>query len=170
MGFMVDERRIEVNPDKVKAVLDMTSPRSVKEVQKLTGCLVALGRFLSSAGDKCHYFFDTIKKKANKFEWTESAEQAFVKLKEHLHTLPKLVSPQDREVLYLYVSVSQYALSAVLLVERDGVQLPVYFVSHILQKAELRYATIEKFGLALFVASQKLRPYFLSHKVVIYTD
>ena len=62
LGFLIDERGIEANPDKVQAVIDMTSPRTVKDVQRLTRCLAALGRFLSRAGDKCHYFFSTIKK------------------------------------------------------------------------------------------------------------
>ncbi|XP_056688105.1 uncharacterized protein [Spinacia oleracea] len=52
----------------------------------------------------------------------------------------------------------------------EGVQLPVYFVSHVLQNAELRYPPIEKFALALFMASKKPRPYFLAHKLVVYTD
>ena len=46
LGFLVDERGIEANPDKIQAIQDMKSPRSVKEVQKLTGCVAALGRFL----------------------------------------------------------------------------------------------------------------------------
>ncbi|XP_056697840.1 uncharacterized protein [Spinacia oleracea] len=168
LGFLIDERGIEANLDKVQAVIDMTSPKSVKEVQRLTGCLAALGRFLSTAGDKCHYFFGTIKKKS-KFEWTESAETAFVRLKEHLHTLPRLVSPLQGETLYVYLAISEWSLSAVLLTEREGVQLPVYFVSHVLQNAELRYSPIEKFALALFMASKKLRPYLLAHKLVVYT-
>lgn len=61
-------------------MLDMSTPRSVKEVQKLMGCLADLGRFLSKAGDKCQYFFDAIKKK-KKFEWTEEAKATFVRLK-----------------------------------------------------------------------------------------
>ncbi|XP_056682828.1 uncharacterized protein [Spinacia oleracea] len=69
LGFLIDERGIEANPDKVQAVIDMTSPRTVKDVQRLTGCLAALGRFLSRAGDKCHYFFSTINK-GTQFEWT----------------------------------------------------------------------------------------------------
>ncbi len=60
LGFLVDERGIEANPDKIQAILNMSSQNSVKEVQRLTGCLAALGRFLSKSGDKCHSFFQTI--------------------------------------------------------------------------------------------------------------
>ena len=51
LGFMINERGIEANPDKVQAVLDMSSPTTVKEVQRLSGCLAVLGRLLSKAGD-----------------------------------------------------------------------------------------------------------------------
>ena len=47
LGFMVLQRGIKANPEKVKAILDMTSPRSVKEVQRLTGCIATLNRGLS---------------------------------------------------------------------------------------------------------------------------
>ena len=57
LGFLIDQRGIEANPEKIQAVIDMKSPRSVKEAQKLTGCLDALGRFLSWSGYKCLYFF-----------------------------------------------------------------------------------------------------------------
>ena len=53
LGFMVSQRGIEANLEKVKAILDMTSPRSVKEVKKLTGRIAALNRFVSRATDKC---------------------------------------------------------------------------------------------------------------------
>ena len=36
LGFMVSQRGIEANPKKVQAIIDMASPRTVKEVQKLT--------------------------------------------------------------------------------------------------------------------------------------
>lgn len=50
LGFLIDERGIEANPEKVQAVINMGSPTCVKEVKKLTGCLAALGRFLSRSG------------------------------------------------------------------------------------------------------------------------
>ena len=61
LGFMVSQQGIEANPKKVKAILDMTSPRSVKEVQRLTGRIAALYRFVFKAIDKCLPFFKTLK-------------------------------------------------------------------------------------------------------------
>ena len=61
LGFLVDERGIEANPDKIQAIQNMKSPRSVKEVQKLTGCIATLGRFLSKSADRCSPFFKTLK-------------------------------------------------------------------------------------------------------------
>ena len=61
LGFMVSQKGIEANPEKVQAIINMASPRTVKEVQKLTGRIVALNRFVSRATDKCLPFFKTLK-------------------------------------------------------------------------------------------------------------
>ena len=68
LGFMVSQRGIEANSKKVKAILDMTSLRSVKEVQRLMGRVAALNRFISRATDKCLPFFKTLKQA---FQWME---------------------------------------------------------------------------------------------------
>ena len=52
LGFMVSQRGIEANPDKIQAILDMGSPRRGKEVQKFTGCIAALNMFVSRSTDK----------------------------------------------------------------------------------------------------------------------
>ena len=74
LGFMVSQRRIEVNPKKVQAILNMTSPKTIKEVQKLTGRIAALNRFVSRATDKRLPFFKTLKQA---FSWTDECEVAF---------------------------------------------------------------------------------------------
>ena len=66
--FMVSQRGIKVNPDKIRAIIETTPPRNVKEVQSLNDKVVAaLNRFVSRATDKCLPFFRTLKKS---FEWT----------------------------------------------------------------------------------------------------
>ena len=62
LGFIVNHRGIEANPDKIKALLDMPSPTGIKEVQRLTGRIAALSRFVSRASDKCQPFFQVLKK------------------------------------------------------------------------------------------------------------
>ena len=81
LGFIVNNRGIEANPDKIKAVLDMPSPSSIKGVQCLTGRIAALSRFVSKASDKCQPSFQ-IPKKA--FQWDARCEEAFVALKTYL--------------------------------------------------------------------------------------
>ena len=62
LGFIVSQRGIEANPDKIQAIMEMTPPRNVKEVQSLNGKVATLNRFVSRATDKCLPFFRTLKK------------------------------------------------------------------------------------------------------------
>jgi hypothetical protein len=89
LGFMVSQRGIEANPDKIKAILDMSPPKTVKEVQSLTGKVAALNRFVSRSTDKCLPFFRTLRKA---FQWTEECQKAFEELKAYLSS-PPLLSP-----------------------------------------------------------------------------
>ena len=68
LGFMVSQRGIEVNPEKVRAILKLERPRIVKVVQSLNRKVAALNRFVSKATDKCLPFFRVLKKS---FEWTD---------------------------------------------------------------------------------------------------
>ena len=75
LGYLVTKRGIEANPDQIRSVLNIASPRCVKDVQKLTRRLAALSRFISKYSEKSRLFFDTLKK-ANNFEWTKECEDA----------------------------------------------------------------------------------------------
>jgi hypothetical protein len=63
LGFMLTNRGIEVNPDKCSAVLNMQSPKTVKEVQQLTGRIAALTHFLSASARRCLPFFKMLRNK-----------------------------------------------------------------------------------------------------------
>ena len=136
LGFMVSQRGIEVNPEKVRAILELEPPRTVKAVQSLNGKVVALNRFVSKATDKCLPFFRVLRKY---FEWTDECQKAFEDLKKYLSSPPLLSPSMLGEELYLYIAVSQAAVSAALVRDEGGSQRPDYFISKAFQGAEERY-------------------------------
>jgi len=167
LGFIVSQKGIETNPEKVRAILDMTSPKTIKEVQKLTGRIAALNRFVSKTMDKCLPFFKTLKQA---FTWTDECEAAFQELKRYLSNPPLLNPSKEGENLYLYLAVSATIVNTALIREEDRKQFIVYYVSQAFQGAEVKYPRIEKIVFALIVASRKLRPYFQVNPILIMTD
>ena len=167
LGFIINNRGIEANPDKIKAVLDMPSPSSIKEVQRLTGRIAVVSRFVSRASDKCRPFFQVLK---TAFQWDTKCEEAFSALKAYLSSPPILVSPIEGELLTLYIAVSNFSTSDVLVKDKDQVQHLVYYCSRALRGAEERYPRMEKLILALITAARKLRPYFQAHTIEVLTE
>ena len=100
--------------EKVQAIINMVSPRTVKEVQKLTGRIAALNRFVSRAMDKCLPFFKTLKQA---FTWTDECEAAFQELKRYLSNPPLLSPSKEGEKLYLYLAILTTVVSATLIRE-----------------------------------------------------
>ena len=122
LGFMVSQKGIEVNPEKIRAIMELEPPRMVKEVQSLNGKTSALNRFVSRVTDRCLPFFRTLRRS---FEWTDECQLAFDNLKTYLSSPPPLNPSKPGEELYLYLAISQAVVSAVLVREEDGSQKPV---------------------------------------------
>ena len=146
LGFIVNNREIEANPDKIKVVLDMPPPSSIKEVQRMTGRIASLSRFVSKASDKCQPLFQVLKKA---FQWDTNCEEAFSALKTYLSSPSILVSPSEGELLTLYLAVSNFSTSAVLVRDKDRVQHPVYYYRRALRGAEERYPRMKPRSSAL---------------------
>jgi len=126
VGYIVSQRGIEANPEKVSAITRMGPIRDVKGVQKVTGCLAALSRFISRLGEKALPLYRLLKK-AERFSWTSEAEEALDNLKKTLTSAPVLVPLQPAEPLLLYVASTTQVVSATVVVERqeEGHALPV---------------------------------------------
>ncbi|GKB86575.1 reverse transcriptase domain-containing protein, partial [Tanacetum coccineum] len=123
LGYMISPDGIKPCPEKTKTVLQLPSPRTIKEVQSLNGKLASLNKFLSKSAKKSLPLFKTLKKciKMSDFHWTPEAEQAFKQLKQRLSELPMLVAPKPKEELIVYLFASYGAVSAVLMTERGTV-------------------------------------------------
>ena len=96
LGYLISARGIEANPEKIKAIITMEKPKNLRGVQKLTGRLAALSRFIGRLGEKALPFYQLLKK-SNKLEWTSEAQAAFEDLKRMLSTPPLLVTPTEKD-------------------------------------------------------------------------
>ncbi|CAL9011062.1 unnamed protein product [Prunus brigantina] len=160
LGFMISQRGIEANPEKIQAILDMAIPKTVKDIQSLTGRVAALTRFISKATDRCAPFFKALKGSKRSITWTAECDKAFSELKEYMSRAPLLSTPEPGDTLMIYLSVSATAVSAVLIQTKEGAEHPVHYVSKALQDAEVRYP----------VSARRLRPYFQAHTIHVLTN
>ena len=125
LGHVVSRRGIETNPDQIATLVDLAEPRNIKQVQRLTGMVAALRCFISRSADKCKPFFRLLGKKS-KFVWDEECSVAFQGIKAYLLTPLCLSIPNPGEPLFLYLAVSDHAVSAVLVRELGQEQKPVF--------------------------------------------
>ena len=114
----------------------------------MNGKIAALNRFVSRATDRCLPFFRTLRRS---FEWTDECQMAFDNLKIYLSSLSLLSPFKPGEELYLYLVISQAAVSVALVRKEDKSQRPVYFTSRALRGAEERYPQMEKLAFALII-------------------
>jgi hypothetical protein len=143
LGFIVSERGIEANPEKIAAITNMGPIKDLKGVQRVMGCLAALSRFISRLGEKGLPLYCLLRK-AECFTWTLEAEEALGNLKALLTNTPILVPPAAGEALLIYVAATTQVVSVAIVVERreEGhalpVQRPVYFISEVLSETKAR--------------------------------
>jgi hypothetical protein len=95
----------------------MKSPTCIKDVQKLTGCMAALNRFISKLGERGLPFFKLLKHQ-EKFVWTPEADQALAQLADFLSKPPVLTAPRKNEQLLLYLAATTHVVNIAIIIER----------------------------------------------------
>jgi hypothetical protein len=134
----------DLTQKKVKAMMKMKPPKCVKDMQKLTGCMAILSRFISRLGEKGLPFFKLLKAK-EKFEWSKEADTAFAELKQFLTSPPVLTVPKEGKTLLLHIAATNQVVNIAIVIEHEEVghvfkvQRPVYFISEVLNESKTRY-------------------------------
>jgi hypothetical protein len=118
LGCLVSTKGIEANPDKIKVLIEIKDPVSMKDVQKLTGRVVALNRLIPRAAERSLSFFQVLRSSKN-FQWSEAQKQAFQELKDYLSNMTKLCPLEPKSPLLLYLFASNSVVSVVLVQEKE---------------------------------------------------
>jgi len=110
---MLNQRGIEANPEKCKAIIEMRSPNTIKEVQRLIGRLTTISCFLPKLAEQTQPTVQLLKK-STWFTWTDDCEQIFQKLKTTLTSAPILHKPDTRQPFLVYITATDHTVSAAL--------------------------------------------------------
>ena len=118
LGFLVSNRGIEVDPSKIKAILEMLPPRSEKEIKGFLGRLQYISRFVTKNTSTCEPIFKILKKN-EPHTWNDEHQRAFELIKEYLLHPPILVLPQHGKLVLLYLSIIKDKVRSILAQEDD---------------------------------------------------
>ena len=113
LGHIVSEQGIEVDPKKIRAILDMPAPRTEREVRGFLGKLQYISHFIARLSDICEPIFRLLRKNQPTV-WNDDCQRVFEKIKECLFSPPVLVPPTLRRLLLLYLSVLDMTLGCML--------------------------------------------------------
>ena len=167
MGHIVSERGIEVDPEKIKAILDMPAPRNEKEIRGFLGILQYISRFIARLTDICEPIFRLLRKNQPTV-WNNDFQRDFEKIKECLLSPPVLVPPTPRWPLLLYLSVSNIALGCMLAQLDDlGKERAIYYLSQRMLEYECKYIMIERLCLALVWVTRRFRHYVTEYSILL---
>uniref|UniRef100_A0A2N9HKR9 Uncharacterized protein n=1 Tax=Fagus sylvatica TaxID=28930 RepID=A0A2N9HKR9_FAGSY len=168
LGFIVSQRGIEVDPDKIKAILEMKEPRTEKEIRGFLGRIQYISRFIAQLTTICEPMFKLLKKDVP-VKWNNQCQVAFDRIKNYLLNPPILMPPLQDKPLLLYLSTTDTAMGALLAqyIEESRKENAIYYLSKKMTEGETKYSTLEKTCVALVWATQKLRHYLLSFPVLL---
>ena len=113
LGFLVSDRGIEVDPSKIKAILEMPSPKSEKEIRGFLGRLQYISLFIAKFTSTCEPIFKLLRKN-EPHTWKDECQKAFELIKEYLLYLPILLPPQHGKPLLLHLSIIGDAVGSML--------------------------------------------------------
>lgn len=169
LGYVVDGNGLHVDPDKVKAMLLLPPPKSVKDVRGIIGTFSWYRRFIPEFSSLISPI-TALLRKGRKFLWTSDCEASFCKIKECLVKAPVLSCPNYSLPFIVQCDASNYGLGAVLIQPHPDGERVISYLSRSLSKSEKNFSVTEKECLAVLWAIEKLRPYLEGVPFTVVTD
>ena len=169
LGYLIDEKGIQADPDKTAAIQEMSPPSNVPELRRFMGMVNQLGKFTPNLADLTQPLRELLSKKKT-WLWGTSQEQAFSLVKAELTKPTTLALYDPGAESKISADASSYGLGAGLLQKAESAWKPVAFASRSMSDIERGYAQIEKEALAITWACEKFSVYILGKRIEIETD
>lgn len=169
LGYIVGEKGLRVDPDKVKSILELPVPKNQKEVRQFCGTAGWYRRFIPNFASRM-YPLTTLLKKRQKFDWNSEAQSAFEDIRSCLVSSPVLSCPDFNKPFTIACDASNVGVGAVLSQDADEGEVVVAYGSRTLSRQEQNYSTTERECLAVIWAVERFRPYIEGTKFKIITD
>jgi transposase InsO family protein len=170
LGYKVGVNGISVNPEKVKAIKELETPSAVRHVRSFLGMANYYRQCIPNFAEVAQPLVALTKKHA-RFEWGESQEVAFNKLKDLLVSSHVMAAPRVGQEYFLHTDASDHTIGGILCQTDDnGVERVIQYISHQLSGSQLNWPTIEKECYAIVYCIEKLRPYLYGAEFTVFTD
>ena len=169
VGHIVSSKGIEVDKSKIELIVNLSTPKSIKDVRSFLGHASFYRRFIQDFSVIFKSLCNLLTKK-NVFEWTEQCEKAFVKLRSLLSSA-HFIQPLDWSLPFeIMCDTSDYVMGAVLGQRKDKKPSMIYYASKTLNNAQMNYTTTKKELLAVVFVCEKFRSYLAGSLVIVFSD
>lgn len=169
LGYVIDSSGLHTDPEKISAIINIPTPKSVSEVRRIIGTASWYRRFVPNFSSLVAPLCNLLRKN-RPFLWTHECDASFQALKEHLITAPVLTCPDFCRPFTIQTDASAFGIGAVLSQECEEGEKVICYLSRSLTPQERNFSTTERECLAVLWAVEKLRAYVEGSRFRIITD
>ena len=167
LGIKFGKEGIKTSKEKVKPIIDADRPENVKDLRSFLGAVTFYSKFIKNLSKMLNPLNKLLKKDAE-WKWTTECEESFANVKKALMETPILAPYDPKQDITLITDASPTGLGAVLVTGKD--EKPIMYVSRSLTDCEKKYSQIEREGLCIMFAIERLRNFLLGRKFKLITD
>ena len=170
LGHRIDETGLHPLQDKIQAIQNAPTPKTVQQLKSYLGLLTYYGKFLPNLSSLLSLLYRLLRKDTP-WKWDKEKEEVFNKSK-NLLTATKFLAHFDSSLpLTLACDASAHGIGAVLAHKMpDGTERPIGYASRTLTKPEQNYSQLEKEGLSCIFGIKKFHVYLFGHPFELVTD
>lgn len=159
LGYIVDETGLKVDPEKVRAIMDIPVPKTPQEVRRFCGMASWYRRFIPNFATRLQPLTNLLRKKKVPFKWSTETQDAFMDIRNCLVKSPILTCPDFSKEFIISTDASGVGIGAVLSQNTEVGEVVVAYASRTLSRGEMIFSATERECLSVIWAIERFRPY-----------